>query len=89
MLLEALSVAKRVITIEIDDNNMCDVREGDRFCDRLAWDEMIGAIVELTHRRLGPGHVRYGMLTREQHDERERALKERYAAMRQQGESAE
>lgn len=51
----------RTITIEIADNGDIDVREGDRYCDGLCWDEMLGTIAELTHPRIGS--ARYAMRT--------------------------
>lgn len=53
----------RTITIEIDDQGYT-VREGDRYHDGLCWDEMLGQVVELTHRKLG--ETRYPMLTEAQ-----------------------
>jgi len=55
----------RTITIEIDDQGYT-VREGDRYHDGLCWDEMLGQVVELTHRKLG--EARYPMMTAEQWD---------------------
>jgi hypothetical protein len=51
----------RTITIEIVDSNDFTVKEGERYCDRLAWEEMLCSIVELTHHKLGA--VRFRMLT--------------------------
>lgn len=53
----------RTITIEIDDQGYT-VREGDRYHDGLCWDEMLGQVVELTHRKLG--ETRYPMQTEAQ-----------------------
>lgn len=58
----------RTITIEIaDEGGSGDytVREGDRYCDRLCWDEMLGTIAELTHPRIM--RSRYRMQTTEEH----------------------
>ncbi len=55
----------RTITIEIDDDNMFTIREADRSCPHLCWDEMLGSIAELTHPRIG--NMRYRMLTDEEH----------------------
>jgi hypothetical protein len=54
----------RTITIEIDDSGQIDVREGDRYCNGLGWDEMLGTIAELTHPRIGS--ARYAMRTAEE-----------------------
>lgn len=54
----------RVIAIEIHGGNDFTVRELDRSCDRLCWDEMLGTIGELTHPRIG--NARYRMMTREE-----------------------
>ncbi len=75
-------MTKRTITIEIvDDGGSGDytVREGDRYCDHLCWDEMLGQVVELTHPKIGV--ERYPMLTAEEHAERERQHQERMAAI--------
>lgn len=70
-------MTKRTITIEIvDDGGSGDytVREDDRYCDRLCWDEMLGTIAELTHPRIG--EARYRMETAEQHAARGRRRQE-------------
>ncbi len=54
----------RTITIEIVDRNDFTVREDDRYCDRLVWDEMLGTIAELTHQKLGA--CSYRMLTQKE-----------------------
>ena len=72
----------RVILIEIHGDGTgggYTVHEGDRFCDRLAWDEMLGTVAELTHPSIGK--ARYRMETAEQHAERQRAHRERLAEM--------
>jgi hypothetical protein len=53
----------RIITIEIEEQGYT-VREGDRYHDRLCWDEMLGQVTELTHPKLG--ETRYPMMTAEQ-----------------------
>lgn len=71
-------MSTRTISIEIAGNGEPGeylVREGDRYCDRLCWDEMLGTIAELTHPKIGS--ARYRMETAEQHAERERRLQER------------
>lgn len=73
----------RTITIEIaDDGGSGDylVREDDRYCDRLCWDEMLGTIAELTHPKIGV--ARYRMLTAEEHAELERRRQERALLIR-------
>lgn len=57
----------RTVTIEIRSGNNFTVREGERYVDRLCWDEMLGAIAELTHPRVG--NARYRMLTATEHRE--------------------
>jgi len=77
---------KRTITIEIaDEGGSGDytVREGDRYCDRLCWDEMLAQVVELTHPQIG--HARYRMETAEQHAAHERAHRVRIEAANAQG----
>lgn len=58
------SAPKRVIVIEVRVNGFT-VREGDKFCPELCWDEMLGSIAELTHPRIGA--CRYRMFTTEEH----------------------
>lgn len=55
----------RTITIIVHDGNHFDVHEGERYCDRLCWDEMLGTIAELTHPKIG--EARYRMRTPEEH----------------------
>jgi len=52
---------KRTITIEIYDGIDFNVKEDDRYSDRLCWDEMLGTLAELTHPRIEK--PRYQMLT--------------------------
>ena len=76
-------MSKRTITIEIVDvgkSGDYTVREGDRYADRLCWDEMLGTIAELTHPRIG--EARYRMSTAEEHAEQERLREKRLAALR-------
>lgn len=76
----------RTITIEIDDQGYT-VREGERYHDGLCWDEMLGQVVELTHRKLG--ETRYPMMTADQwaaqreRQEREAERRRAEAAARQ------
>ncbi|HKM80172.1 MAG TPA: hypothetical protein VJY15_04330 [Candidatus Acidoferrum sp.] len=51
------------------------VQEGEYFSDRLAWDEMLGQIVGLTHPSIGKAY--YAMLTAEEWEERERKWRNR------------
>ncbi len=51
----------RTIVIEVMDSDNFTVKEGDRYCDKLIWDEMLGTIAELTHPKIGT--ARYRMLT--------------------------
>lgn len=55
----------RTITIIVKDSGGFDVFEGERYCDHLCWDEMLGTIVELTHPSIGKSH--YPMLLPEEH----------------------
>lgn len=59
----------RVIAIEIHGPNDFTVRELDRYCGELCWDEMLGTVAELTHPRIGNAY--YRMQTRDEHAERE------------------
>lgn len=49
----------RTITIVCHGPNHFDVFEGEDFCNRLCWDEMLGQIVHLTHPQITG--ARYGM----------------------------
>lgn len=51
----------RIIVIEVVDANEFKVIEGDRYQDKMCWDEMLGQIAEMTHPKIGVG--RYPMLT--------------------------
>lgn len=75
-------MTKRVIVIEIAGGDVGDycVREGDRYCDRLCWDEMLGTIAELTHPKLGVSH--YRMVTAEERADIERRREERERMLR-------
>lgn len=61
--------APRTITIVCVGPNSYTVMEGERYCDRLCWDEMLGTIAELTHPRIGD--ARYRMQTPDEIDEQE------------------
>lgn len=61
----------RTITIEVNEIGFT-VREGDRYCDGLCWDEMIGTIMELSHPKLGS--CTYRMLTADEWAEYRRKL---------------
>ncbi len=52
------------IIIEPVGPNDFTIRIGDRYADKLTWDEMLGQIAELTHPRVDRG--RYQMLTAEE-----------------------
>lgn len=71
----------RTITIEFADGKGFTVREGERYCDYLAWDEMLGTIAQLTHSKIGTSH--YSMNTAEEHAAIEAARQERISAARQ------
>jgi len=70
----------RTITIEIRGGNNFTVREGDRYVDRLGWDEMLGTVAELTHPRIG--QARYRMRTATEHREERDRREARMAAFR-------
>lgn len=40
------------IVVECYDGNNFTVRVGDRYCDKLCWDEMLAQVVNLTHPNL-------------------------------------
>lgn len=61
-------VARTFLIQQYTDGHF-DVIEGDRRADRLGWDEMLGQIVQLTHRQLGT--PLYSMRTPEEDFERE------------------
>lgn len=48
----------RTITIVCREGNDFDIVDGERVCDRLCWDEMLGTIAELTHPRIGQARYR-------------------------------
>ena len=58
------------ITISIDADRYFVVAQGERACDGLCWDEMIGQIITLTRRVVGERI--YPMLTADEQAERER-----------------
>lgn len=64
----------KTITIECHDKNDFTVREGDRYVDRLCWEEMLGQVAEMTHPMINAG--RFGMLTAEEHAAREQRWKD-------------
>ncbi|MDE1138149.1 MAG: hypothetical protein PW999_00550 [Paraburkholderia tropica] len=59
----------RQITITFDNSKGFAVTENGMTADRLAWDEMLGQIANLTHPKLGSPH--YSMLTVEQYTTQE------------------
>ncbi|GJH31407.1 hypothetical protein CBA19CS91_01640 [Paraburkholderia hospita] len=63
----------RVIAIEIHGPNTFTIREIDRACEGLCWDEMLGTVAELTHPRIGD--ARYRMMTREERAAWEKSLR--------------
>jgi hypothetical protein len=68
----------RQITITISDEGRIDVREGDRYCDGLCWDEMIGQIAAMTMpttRINQQSGMLYQMLTKEQWAERDEMMR--------------
>ena len=67
----------REIVIESFDSTHFLVREGDRYLDGLGFDEMLNAIIHLTHWRLSSHPAPYhGMKTLKQHeDDRRRILR--------------
>lgn len=69
----------REIVITITDENRLDVREGDKYCDGLGWDEMLGQIAAMTlpAERVHKMNGLYPMLTKEEWEARQKALMER------------
>lgn len=63
---------KRTITVECLAGGGFTIREGNRFCDRLCWDEMLGHLASMT---IPPGGRMYPMLTKA---EEIAAIKERH-----------
>lgn len=64
----------RVITVECLAGGGFTVREEDKFCDRLCWDEMLGHLASMT---MPPGGRMYPMVTKEQRDAEIERRKER------------
>ena len=58
------------IVISFDRHRYFVVAQGERACDGLCWDEMIGQIINLTRRVVGERI--YPMLTADEQAERER-----------------
>lgn len=48
----------RQIVITFDNGKGFAVTEAGRTADRLAWDEMLGQIAQLTHPKIGTAHYR-------------------------------
>jgi hypothetical protein len=59
----------RQITITFDNGKGFSVTEAGRTADRLAWDEMLGQVANLTHPKLNTPH--YTMLTVDQYEKQE------------------
>ncbi len=59
----------RTITISFETNGGYTVKEDDRYCDQLNWDEMLSTVCHLTHPKLG--EPVYAMRTKAEWDERE------------------
>ena len=57
----------RTITISVFAPNDFTIAEGERSCDRLCWDEMLGTVAEITHPKIG--EARYRMMTPAEHAE--------------------
>ena len=55
----------RQITITFDNDKGFSVTENGRTADRLAWDEMLGQVDQLTHPKIN--EARYQMLTVEEY----------------------
>jgi hypothetical protein len=64
----------RIITIVCRAGNDFDVHEGERFADRLCWDEMLGQVATMTLSREGP---LYPMQTSEEREARRDRMRER------------
>ncbi|MGE4243674.1 hypothetical protein [Ramlibacter sp.] len=58
----------RIITIVVRDGNHFDVHEGEKYSDRLCWEEMLGQVVTLTHSSIKA--PRFWMATPEEHSAR-------------------
>jgi len=69
----------REIVITISDKNRIDVREGDKYCDGLSWDEMLGQIAAMTlpKERIEKVKGLYPMRTAEEWEQQRKALMER------------
>jgi hypothetical protein len=65
-------LARTFIIQQYSDGHF-DVIEGDRRVDRLAWDEMLGHVAQLTHRQLGS--PLYAMRTPDEEFEREALIR--------------
>ncbi|GMG89630.1 hypothetical protein Cmtc_08500 [Cupriavidus sp. TKC] len=59
----------RQITITFDNDKGFAVTENGRTADRLAWDEMLGQVAQMTHPKINEG--RYRMLTIEEYQAQE------------------
>lgn len=57
--------APRTITIIARGGNDFDVQEGERYCDRLCWEEMLGQIATMTHPAINV--ARFPMLLPDEH----------------------
>lgn len=79
-----MNAPPRIITIVQTGGNSFSVHEGERFCDRLCWDEMLGTIAELTHPAIGG--ARYRMLDADQFLEEQQRHIDAMNRNKQQGE---
>ena len=60
----------KTITIESNEDNNFNVRQGDRYAEGLTFEEMLGVVAHIAK----PEYVPYDnwLLTKEQHEEKER-----------------
>lgn len=66
----------REIIITVSDDGQLDVREGDRYCDGLAWDEMLGQVAAMTApvERISKMNGLFTMLNKEEWEAKRNAL---------------
>jgi hypothetical protein len=67
-------MTKRTITIEFIPGKTFDVKEEGSSTGDLAWDEMLAAIAELTHPKIGTPRV--GMFTDEEWEKRRKRFED-------------
>lgn len=78
---------ERTITIEVLERGGFNVREGDKLCDRLGWDEMLGHVATMTlpeGPRFRAGQGIYPMLTKTERDHQDALRAERIKKLNEQ-----